>query len=65
MMQPEVLVAVLSVVGTVAGSAFGVLSSNRLVNYRLKMLEDKMDKHNDFIERLTKVEVKLDEMQGR
>lgn len=33
-----------------------------LLEYRLKQLEDKMDKHNNFIERLTKVETKLGEI---
>lgn len=33
-----------------------------LLEYRLKQLEDKMNKHNNFIERLTKVETKLGEI---
>lgn len=34
----------------------GVSSFKRHINYRLDRLEDKQDKHNQLIERMTKVE---------
>lgn len=34
----------------------GILQSNRLFRYRLNQLETKVDKHNNVIERLYKVE---------
>lgn len=34
----------------------GILQSSRLVRYRLTQLEEKVDRHNDVIERLYKVE---------
>ena len=55
-MEPEVVVALLSVAGTVLGSLFGVLASSRLTNYRIEQLEAKVNKHNNLIERMTAVE---------
>ena len=55
-MEPEVMVALLSVAGTVLGSLFGVLASSRLTTYRLEQLEIKVNKHNNLVERMTKVE---------
>lgn len=51
-MEPEVLVAVLSLVGTVAGSLIGVVASNRLTVYRIAQLEKKVEKHNNLVERM-------------
>lgn len=50
------MVALLSVAGTVLGSLFGVLASSRLTTYRLEQLEIKVNKHNNLVERMTKVE---------
>lgn len=50
-MPIEIIVAVLSLLGTLAGSYLGVLQSNRLVNYRLLALEKSMEKHNNIVER--------------
>ena len=58
-MQSEVLVAVLSLVGMVIGSFGGIVASAKLTNFRIEQLEKKVDKHNDFAERLPVVEEKL------
>lgn len=55
-MAPEVLVAVLSLAGTVAGSLLGVVASNRLTMYRIEQLEKKVEKHNNLVERMALVE---------
>ena len=55
-MSPEVLVAVLSLAGTVAGSLLGVVASNRLTAYRIERLEKQMEKHNNLVERMALVE---------
>ena len=59
-MSNEVLIAVLSCVGTIAGSITGILVSNRLSNYRIEQLEKKIDKYatnmDDIKERLVIVE---------
>lgn len=50
-MEGEIAVALIGLAGSCAGSAIGVLASARLTNYRLKLLEEKQDKHNRTIER--------------
>lgn len=63
-MSDTVLIALLSFGGTILGSLFGVLATNKLVNYRLQQLEKKVDKHNNVIERvflLEKHEAVIDE----
>lgn len=50
-MATEVVVALLGLMGTLAGSFLGVLAASKLTNYRLQQLEDKVNKHNNIIER--------------
>lgn len=57
-MNDVVLVAVLSLAGTVLGSLGGVLTANKLTNYRIEQLEKKVDKHNGLIERMYRLEEK-------
>lgn len=55
-MDSTIIVALLSLAGTAIGSIGGILASNKLVNFRLKKLEDKVQAHNNLIERMYKVE---------
>ena len=55
-MPGEVVVAVVSLIGTLAGSLFGVLAAQKLVMYRLEQLEKKVDKHNQLVERTAVLE---------
>lgn len=55
-MSETVLVAILSLIGTLAGSLFGILTANKLTNYRIEQLEKKVEKHNQVIERVYKLE---------
>ena len=50
-MNETVLVAVLSLVGTLIGSFAGIIAANKLVNYRLQQLEQKVQAHNNLVER--------------
>ncbi len=58
-MSSEVLVALLSLAGTLFGSLGGVLASSKLTNYRLAQLEKKVDRHNGFGERIPLIEEKI------
>lgn len=62
-MQPEIIVALLSLVGTLAGSLLGVLASNKLTNYRIEQLEKKVAAHNQLVERTYKLEGEMQEVQ--
>jgi hypothetical protein len=55
-MAPEILVSILSLLGTLVGSLSGILVANRLTNYRLEQLEKKVDKHNSVVERIALAE---------
>ena len=58
-MDGTVLACVLSFLGTLIGSLGGILASAKLINYRLEQLEKKVDKHNNFAERIPVLEEKL------
>lgn len=45
MEDSTILVAVISLIGTLVGSISGVLVSNKLSNYRIEQLEKKLDKY--------------------
>ena len=55
-MSETVIVALLSLVGTLGGSLTGILTANRLTNYRIQQLEAKVEKHNHVIERVYNLE---------
>lgn len=55
-MNETVIVALLSLFGTLAGSLGGILTANKLTNYRIQQLEDKVEKHNKVIERVYNLE---------
>ena len=49
-MSPEIISAIISILGTLGGAFLGVVTSARLTAYRIEMLEKKVDKHNGFAE---------------
>lgn len=51
-MSEAIIVAVLSLIGTFIGSFSGM----KLMSYRIEQLEKKVEKHNNFAERLPVVE---------
>jgi coenzyme F420-reducing hydrogenase delta subunit len=54
--NPEIIVALLSLFGTLCGSLAGVLVSNKLTNYRLEQLEHVVEELRGVKERVTVVE---------
>ena len=55
-MSETVVVAAMSLVGTVFGSVIGILTSNKLTVYRIEQLEKKVEEHNKVVERTYKLE---------
>lgn len=55
-MDDTLVVALLSLVGTLAGTFGGIMTSNRLAGYRIEQLEKKVEKHNNVVERVFKLE---------
>lgn len=62
-MSNEVIVALLGFAGTLLGSMLGVLAAQKLVQYRLSQLEEKVNKHNNLIERTFKLEGRMNEAE--
>lgn len=63
-MTQAIIVAVLSLCGTLIGSIAGILTANRLANFRIEQLEKKVEKHNDLIERMA-INEKEDQTQWK
>lgn len=55
-MTPELLSALLALIGTLVGSFSGIMINAKLTNYRLEQLEKKVDKHNSVVERTFRLE---------
>ena len=60
-MESEIIVAVLGLIGTLSGSFLGAIATSRLTQYRLQQLEEKVEKHNNLVERTYILEGKLTE----
>ena len=58
-MSEAVMVALLSLGGTLGGSLLGVLASQRLTAYRIAQLEKKVDRHNGFGEKIPLLEERI------
>lgn len=57
------IVALLGFAGTLVGSLFGVLTAQKLTQYRLSQLEDKVNRHNNLVERTYVLEGQMTEVQ--
>lgn len=55
-MDNTVIVAILSLAGTLLGSLGGIMTANKLTNYRIEQLEKKVEKHNNVLERVYELE---------
>ena len=51
-MESTVIIALISFVGTLIGTFGGIITSNKLTNYRIEELEKKVEKHNKVVERV-------------
>lgn len=70
-MNDTLIVGLLSLLGTLVGSVTGILTANKLTNYRIAELEKKVDQHNTLMERTVILERDLqsawraiDELKG-
>ena len=53
------MVAILALIGTLAGTFGGILTSSKLTVYRIQQLEKKVDKHNNFAEKIPTLNEKI------
>lgn len=59
-MNNDIIVSLLALIGTIVGSCSGIIISNKLTNYRIAKLEEKVDKHNTVLERVFLLEQRQD-----
>lgn len=55
----EIIVAAISLLGTLGGSLGGILVSSKMTNYRIQQLENKVAEHNKFARRMPVVEEQI------
>lgn len=58
-MTDTVFVGLFSLIGTIIGTFGGIVTSAKLTTYRIEQLEKKVEKHNNFAERIPVLEEKL------
>ena len=71
-MSDTVLVALIGLAGSGLGAFAGVVASAKLTNFRLQQLEEKVNKHNQVVERtyalegrMTEAEHDIKDLKGR
>lgn len=55
-MTGDIILALIAFAGTLVGTFGGIMTANRLSNYRIEQLEKKVEKHNNLVERMVVVE---------
>lgn len=55
-MTTEIIVSLIGLLGSFLGTLSGIMINTRLTNYRIAQLEKKVDKHNQVIDRVYKLE---------
>ncbi len=64
-MESTIIVAIISFVGTLIGTAGGIVTSGKITEYRLKELEKKVEKHTSFAVKIPLIEEKLKTLSSR
>jgi len=57
-MSETIIIALISLFGTLFGTFGGIITANKLTIYRIEQLEKKVEKHNSVIERTYNLEKK-------
>ena len=55
-MEASVISSLIALCGSVIGTFAGIIAGSKVTEYRIKMLEMKVEKHNHLIERMYAVE---------
>lgn len=59
-MSDAVIIALIGLIGSGIGAFGGILISSKLTQYRLEQLEKKVDEHNQLIDRVYKLEERVE-----
>lgn len=58
-MTSEIIVAAIAFCGTLCGTFGGIVTANRLTNFRIEQLERRVEQHNSVVERTYILEEKM------
>lgn len=58
-MSIEIIVSIITSIGTIAGVIIANNKTTAIMQYQIKELSDRVDKHNNLIDRMYKVEERL------
>lgn len=64
-MDTSVIVAIISLIGTLGGSLGGILVSSKLTAYRIEQLERRVAEHNNFARRMPVIEEQIKDISNR
>lgn len=64
-MSDLVIIAIFSFFGTFTGALFGIVASAKLTNFRLKQLENKVERHNNFAEKIPLLDLRIREVEEK
>lgn len=64
-MWVQIIIAFLAFLGTLIGSIAGILTANKLTNYRIEQLEKKVSVHNQLVDRMYNVEKREDVIEEK
>lgn len=62
-MSETIIVALIGLAGSAIGAFAGVMASAKLTNFRIQQLEEKVNKHNNMIERTYALEGRMTEAE--
>lgn len=64
-MRAEIIVALLSLLGTLIGTLGGIVASSKITAFRIQELEKKVEKHNNFAQRIPVIEKEIEVLNHR
>ena len=62
-MSETIIVALIGLAGSAIGAFAGVMASAKLTNFRIQQLEEKVNKHNNMVERTYALEGRMTEAE--
>lgn len=64
-MNDQIIVALIAFLGTTVGTLGGILASSKITNYRIEQLEKKVDRHNNFAEKIPVIQNDIKDLKSR
>lgn len=58
-MDSSIIIALISLIGTLGGTFGGIMASAKLTTYRIQKLEEEVREHNNFARRMPVVEEQI------